>query len=223
VPRRDSIDKVVEGYFAAVTSRPFVWKGETIEPPPTLRVPTTILRGFTCPSGCGGCCSTFTLDYLPEPIELHPYPLTARTVELDGRDVIVWSDTQDDNRGPRCRNLDPGDGRCGIHGRQPFSCDFELLGVQRGQQSWTLTTRLFSRGWNMHRTDGGVGSLCELIPATPEWRDDVSRRLRRLDTWARHFGLTTCLPHVLDWIDAVGDDVIAGREVSDLRLRASRR
>lgn len=219
MPSRDSVDKIVTSYFAAVATRPFTYRGDSFRPV-RLNVSTGLLRGFTCPSGCGGCCPTFTLDYLPG--EDHPYDLTPRTIPFDGRDVVVWSDEQRDNTGPRCHNLRPDDGRCGIHGRQPFTCDFELIRVLRGPSTWTLTTRLFARGWNMKRTDGGVGALCELIPATAEWRDDVVRRLLRLNRWADHFGLPTALPLILDWIGDVGDDVIAGRKVADLHLRPQR-
>lgn len=220
MPAADSLDKVVGGYLAAVCARPFTFRGQR-HTPERLRVPPEIIQGFTCPPGCGGCCPTFTLDYLPH--EPHPYPLEERTVEVDGRSVTVHSDTQADRRSePRCRNLQHHDGRCAIHGRQPFSCDFELLATERIAPQhgggWRLTTRLFRRGWAMRRTDGGVGNACELTRPTLDDVADVDRRLARLEEWAAHFGIPTRLPIVRDWIEAVADDALAGRRVDPLEL-----
>lgn len=188
MPRRDTLDKVVGTYFAAITRQPILWRGETLPAMP-LRINGGMLRGFTCPAVCGGCCPTFSLDYLPEDIEPHPYPLTPRTVQIDDREVTVWSDEQEENKGSRCKNLDPDDGRCGIHGRQPFSCDFELLRFSRHADHYTLNERLFGRGWNMRRVDGERGALCSITPATSETASDVLRRIKRLAIWADYFGL----------------------------------
>jgi len=186
VPKRDSLDKIVLGYFAAITTHPFTWGEHVVQPEPITFGPA-LLRGFTCPSGCGGCCPTFTLDYLPT--EPHPYPLTRRDVTFDGRQVEVWSDEQPDNHGPRCHNLQPEDGRCGIHGRQPFSCDFELIRFIHAPTGWRVAEQLFGRGWAMNRTDGGTGALCTITDADVETALDVARRLDRLTDWADHFGL----------------------------------
>lgn len=188
MPRRDSLDKIVLSYFAAITSHPFVWRDEVVEPM-ALSWSSTLLRGFTCPAMCGGCCPTFSLDYLPDHIEPHPYPLEERIVQFDGREVTVYEDSQDANRGPRCQHLNSQDGRCGIHGRQPFSCDFELIRFSRHSNGWRVSERLFGRGPLMKRVDGGVGALCEITPADPETALDVARRLDRLTIWADYFGL----------------------------------
>jgi hypothetical protein len=186
--RHDTIHKIVLGYFAPLATRPFTYAGHTVNPEP-LTTSDQLLRGFTCPAGCGGCCPTFTLDYLPD--EPHPYPLTERTVDFDGHEVTLFSDVQADNRGPRCHNLLPDDGRCGIHGKQPFACDFELIRfthLDKGR-GWVVGERLFSRGWHMKRTDGGQGAKCTITPATVERALDVARRLDRLTAWADYFGL----------------------------------
>lgn len=188
MPHRDSLDKIVLSYLAPVTSHPLAWRGQVIAPMP-LHFGPSLLRGFTCPANCGGCCPTFSLDYLPEEKEPHPYPLTRRVVEFCGRSVEVWTDMQAENKSPRCRHLVRENGRCGIHGKQPFSCDFELIRFHRHADHWTASEQLFGRGWNMKRVDGGVGALCTVPDATTDSALDVARRLRRLVTWADHFGL----------------------------------
>jgi hypothetical protein len=200
---RDSIDKIVTSYFAAVTAEPFTFKGVTYEPRP-LTVKAELFRGYTCPPGCGGCCPTFTLDYLPS--DPHPEIVEPRFVELSGRAVMVLSDLQADNKGPRCRNLDWSNGRCGIHGIHPFSCDFELIRFSAFPGGFSCSTRLFSRGWNMKRTDGGVGAKCELLSPTPGWADDVTRKMRRLGEWCDHFGMRHRVGTIVEWCEVHSDD-----------------
>src|SRR5688572_14476998 len=123
MPKIDSVDKIVTSYFSCVAAEPFTYKGKTYSPKP-LRVSPLLFRGYTCPAGCGACCTRFSLDYLPEPVEKHPYVLAKRMVEFDGRHIEIWSDGQDDHQDHHCRNLRKNDGRCQIHGTHPFSCDF---------------------------------------------------------------------------------------------------
>lgn len=185
--RSDSLDKIVLAYFAAVTTHPFVWHSTRVEPK-AMKFGPALLRGFTCPAGCGGCCPKFTLDYLPqEPAK--PFGVTPRVVEFDGRPVRLFSDMQPDNDTDRCRNLNLGTGRCGIHGKQPFSCDFELIRFFQHDTHWTVREALFGRGWNMRRTNGGRGALCTITDADAATAQDVARRLDRLTLWADHFGL----------------------------------
>lgn len=212
--KADSVDKVVMAYFAAVTARPFTYKGVRY-PVPRLTVSTGVVRGYTCPAGCGGCCPRFTLDYLPS--EPQPYPMGERAVEFDGRTVRIVSDTQDEHRNARCRNL-LSDGRCAVHGRQPFTCDFELIRVMHSSPGVAhITQRLFSRGALMNRTDGGKGAKCTIYPADPATVDDTVRRLRRLVDWADHFGIPTRVPQVVAWIGTIRGEPEA---YSDLVLPA---
>ena len=186
MPVRDSVDKIVGVYFAAITTHPFTYKERVYEPSP-LRVNNLFLRGFTCPPICGGCCPTFTLDYIEK--EAKPYELEQRVIDFNGKPVIVWSDKQEENKGSRCKNLNKDDGRCGIHGKQPFSCDFELIRFIHHKDHWTVNERLFGRGWAMKRVDGGTGALCTITPPTSETALDVARRIERLCEWADYFGL----------------------------------
>lgn len=206
---RDSLDKIVTSYFATLTAQPFEWNGK-IYSPRDLWVSPGIVRGFTCPAGCGGCCPRFSLDYIAKDGIPKGHPLKMRKVEFDGRIVNVWSDMQKDHESLKCRNLNHDDGRCGIHGFQPFSCDFELLRslTFEGTARSTFTQKLFGRGWAMMRVDGERGALCEMTPADPNTVADVDRRLKRLTTWMKHFGLdpsrVTFIRSRLDEIAASG-------------------
>lgn len=204
----DTLGKIVESYFATLTAEPFSYGGEEYLPR-DLYVSPGIVRGYTCPEGCGGCCPRFSLDYiLPDGVpEGEKHPLTMRVVEFNGRQVEVWSDMQKDHDNPKCRNLNFENGRCGIHGFQPFSCDFELL-RSMNKETVQFTQKKYGRGHEMMRVDGIRGALCEMTPSTPEWVADVDRRLGRLELWMTHFGLNPMrVAHIranLGWIAETG-------------------
>jgi hypothetical protein len=189
--KRDSLNKIVTIYFALLTTEPFEWRGETYHPR-DVTVSPLILRGYTCPPGCGGCCNRFSLDYIVPDTVPEGHPLTKGVIEFDGRDVEVWSDMQKDHDDHHCRNLNKKNGRCEIHGFQPFSCDFELLrAIQYKDKTRPnmLIQKLYGRGHEMLRVDGERGALCLMTEPTPETIADVDRRLARLGTWMKHFGL----------------------------------
>lgn len=193
----DSVDKIVSAYFAAVTAESFVYKDHTYRPRP-LRVSPLIFRGYTCPAGCGGCCPRFSLDYLPG--EAKPYDLKSRWVDFNGHRVKIWSDLQGDHNRHHCRNLRT-DGRCGIHGKHPFSCDFELIraSISHVGNGNGLSQRLFGRGHSFLRVDDGRGALCEMTPPDGASVGEVVRKLERLRRWTNHFGLRTVLDDVIVW------------------------
>jgi Fe-S-cluster containining protein len=196
MPHVDSIDKIVTVYLASVCSEPFTYKGVEYKPRP-LTVSPLIFRGFTCPVRCGGCCPRFTLDYLPS--EVAPYALTRREIPISGRLVKILSDMQDANRDHHCKNLDKLTGRCLIHGKHPFSCDFELIRFISFRQKTNLTQKLFGRGWAMKRVDGERGALCEMVKPDQHSVAEVVRKLERLRDWANHFGIRTRLDVIIDW------------------------
>lgn len=197
----DSVDKIVMTYFACVTNDPFTYKGVTYEPRP-LKVSPLLLRGFTCPPACGGCCPRFSLDYLPT--EPRSSVASSRTVTFNGKEFELYSDLQSDHRDSRCRNLNKENARCGIYEVRPFSCDFELIRFMVSQddtkRSNMLSQRLFGRGWMMKRVDGGTGALCEMTTPTDETIADAVRKLSRLREWTDYFSLNTKIPVILNWI-----------------------
>jgi Fe-S-cluster containining protein len=138
------------------------------------------------------------LDYLPS--ELAPYELAERSVVIDDRIVRIRTDHQETNRNHHCVNLDRESGRCKIHGRHPFSCDFELLRfVDRGDEVH-FNQQLFGRGWAMIRVDNGRGALCSMVPPTDGTIPEILRKLSRLQEWADHFGVDTWIAEVMKWV-----------------------
>lgn len=199
MPYRDSVDKIFQTYFAGITREPFVYKG-TIYDPKDVTVSPKIFRGYTCPPVCGGCCPRFSLDYLP--FEQMPEGVSPRRVLVNGSEYEVFSDMQKESKDHFCGRLDKQTGRCTIHGKHPFSCDFELIRFMHSESSVTIIQKLFGRGWNMLRVDGDRGALCEMIPLTESWKHDLIRRLRRLKAWAEYFELVTCMDEIIEWCES---------------------
>jgi hypothetical protein len=201
----DSVDKIVTTYFSSVTLTTFTYKGITYTPKP-LTVSPLVLRGFTCPMKCGGCCPRFSLDYLPS--EQRPPGTTLRIISFDTISVEIYSDMQDDHDDHFCRNLNRQDGRCGIYLVRPFSCDFELIRFFKSDDSNRLSQQLFGRGWNFLRVDGDRGALCTMTPPDQSTISETIRKLNRLEEWAQHFGICTMVPEILYWINS-GDTTSA--------------
>lgn len=197
----DSLDKIITRYFATVAREEFTWQGTTYRPK-NLKVSPLLLRDYTCPPGCGGCCFKFSLDYLPS--EPHPAGVVKRVVEFSGRKVTVYTDSQETNEGNRCQHLEPKTGRCGIYERRPFTCDFELIRTLQNEEPDrpnVLTQKLFGRGWSYARVDGGKGAKCEMRPITPHSIAEVLRKLGRLREWTDHFKLDTWIPDLVEIIE----------------------
>lgn len=198
---RDSVDKIITTYFAAVTNEKFEYKGKVYNPK-ALVISPLIFRGYVCNIKCGACCPRFSLDYLPE--ETPPYPLTERIVEFNNKEYTILSDLQMDQQIPSffCKNLNMKDGLCGIHGKQPFTCDFELLRFMKFEDDARpnrVMTKHFGRAWNMKRIDGDYGTKCDIVDRSEEARADVIRKFKRLDQWATYFHLKTKLPSIITY------------------------
>lgn len=129
---------------------------------------------------------------------------------------------QVDHDDHHCRNLIKENGRCSIHGRQPFSCDFELIRLIHYDDYAVMTQKLFGRGWNFLRTDGQRGARCEITEITKETVEDTLRKLYRLKEWADYFNITHCLDAVIKWAESnnrIRELVIAKDSISGFMLR----
>jgi hypothetical protein len=193
----DSLDKIIQVYVAGLCREGFQYKGKMFEPKPVIVSPL-LLRGHTCPTHCGACCGSFSLDFLPT--ETLTRQAQSRAVELHGRPVVVMSDQQTDVADSWCRHLDRANGRCRIYDRRPFTCDFELIRLITYSDRVLVIQKQYGRAWAMVRLDGEYGALCEMLPVDAEKIREVARKFERLELWTRHFGIRTCVPQIIDWV-----------------------
>ena len=213
MPQRDSVSKIIQRYFWAFTTEEFTFEKKVYEPKRLIVSPTIFFKRMECLANCGACCTRFTLDYLPSEKDLvkDALPqliLSPREIFFNGRSVTVLSDTQEDCEDEYfCKHLRKDDGRCGIHLRNPLSCDFELLRVLQSDDPRIpsrLQHRPFSRGWKMKKLDGTKGAICRWYdaPGNKEWNQEVIRRLLRLKDWTDHFGIETHIPKIINWVQS---------------------
>jgi len=194
---RDTVDKIVEAYLAGVCSEPFFYKGNLHKPKP-IYVSPLILRGFACPTHCGACCGSFSLDYLPS--ERPTKEAKPREISVSGMAVPLVSDIQHDVPGPWCRNLIASNGRCRVYDQRPFACDFELIRFVHQARRVIITQKLYGRAWAMGRLDGHLGALCYMTEPTEGTRSEVLRKFTRLAEWADHLGVRTRIAEIRDWV-----------------------
>ena len=202
--QNDSLDKIVSSYFWGVSKRDFTYKGKLFEAKP-LHVSPQFFDEYGCKLNCAGCCPRFSLDYIPGE-SLPDMPLSGRPVNINGVDKPVLSKLQALTPGKyHCDNVNPENGACGIHGRQPFSCDFETLRFTHYKDRTYLGTRPYGRGWNMLRVDGSRGAICDFKKVkTEEARREALRKVRRLKQWCDYFGIESHCETIVSWAESTG-------------------
>jgi len=193
------MDKIIEVYIAGVCSKAFVYKGKCFIPK-QLKVSPLLTRGYTCPSACGACCGSFSLDFLPS--EAGTFEAAPRSIEIDGRIVTLNSDRQSDVNERWCRNLERKTGRCQVYNERPMACDFELLRFLVYESSVLLIQKQYGRAWAMERLDGERGASCEMLPPDPKSVSEVVRKLKRLESWGNFLGIPTRIPLIYPWIES---------------------
>lgn len=196
----DSMDKVVKTYFKAFTTAPFEYKGAVVEPMTTFLSPT-LARKLLCLANCAGCCSVrFSLDWLPyEDCELDP-DLTARTVM--GKSVFtVFQAPAKPGEDRFCKNVDHSTGFCKIHGKHPFSCDFETVRIKHweSQNKAVVGVGPYGRGWQLMKVDGTRGALCQHIDG--EGVEESLRKLIRLKGWMDYFNIGNKVNSAIDYLN----------------------
>jgi Fe-S-cluster containining protein len=212
----DSFDKVVNVYFTAFTTEPFTYKGKQYEPK-TLQVSPSFFHSFNCFAKCGGCCSQFSLDYIPgEPMPTgdqavdfydRPIDFNGKTINLITKDVHREGKTVPGMpKQTRCDFLQLDTGYCGIHQKHPLTCDFAGLMVWNKADSAWCGVRPFGRRWAMMRLDGVRGGFCTIDKVAEEKnRQENIRRLERLEKWMNYFEIKSHIPNVIEWAHQLED------------------
>lgn len=181
-------------------------------PPDKLYISPTLFRSMECVPGCGWCCNgpgkrAFSLDYYPTNIEefKKSYPhlvesLTPIPLFINGKEKVVYSDSQRDHKNPFCKHLSQPERRCGIHQANPFSCRFEILKGDRKRNIGYLMKKKFSRGW-MKR--GGVCASCIIRQFNVfEFKKDI-QTLKEFNDISNYFEIKTWLPEILNILENV--------------------
>lgn len=116
----DSTGKLLDR-LSLVAKRPIVQNGKVLrDPPEKVAVSPSIMRRFSCVSGCTACCLPFTLDYTPD--EFNTFAWTdeivdqavdqfkSRFIEVNGKyhEVVTYEQFRD----PKCPYLRPTRGTC---------------------------------------------------------------------------------------------------------------
>jgi hypothetical protein len=201
VAQYNTVDKIVGSYFTSMVVEPFTYKGKTVHERP-LVVSPLLFRGLICPPGCGACCPSFTLDYLPnEPAAKSVPDLKPIEVEFNGRQVALLR-YHNDPKARFCNYLNLDNGRCTIHEVNPLSCSFEIMRFLVSEDHARFLVKFFGRSWAMLRIDGDRGAQCGIA----EWDTDIQashiRQIRRLRDWMRHFGLNPRRTfEIQDWLE----------------------
>jgi hypothetical protein len=64
-----------------------------------------------------------------------------------------------------------------------------------------VTQKKYGRWWAMARLDGWNGALCEMLPVNSHTKREVIRKFLSLNEWTKHFGILTCVPEIIDWLE----------------------
>lgn len=199
--RVSTIYKIASCYFKAFALENFTIDGEVIEVPSEVVISPLLWRGYTCPAMCGGCCFKFSLLWMPSEAQPHStigHFATPTYYTFNGKKKEFYEDDQNDNDQKMCKHLKKEDGRCGIHGKHPFACDFELIKIlhKKNDKTW-IGQRLFGRGWSYKAVDGIKGAKCTITPVDNESINDVLRKLNRLKQWMDYCGIENTLAQVI--------------------------
>lgn len=221
----DSTDKLLH-QIQAVARKSFDDGRHYFAAPRAVRVSALIYRKYGCYLHCGGCCSAFTLDYLPDEWERFAkhFPQYAqdgkeRSIAVNGRKrpiVTIYQDRaiQRFNRA-WCQYLDPDTAACKVHQQNPLSCRIELIKLQMVSGVGHIMKKPFGRAWNMSRFPDGVKDIrCDFSDFDAEqFHNNDVPALEKMFRWANYLSIETYLPAVLEHIYA---------EVENSTFRAAR-
>lgn len=210
----DGVDWIVNKYFSVISNKEFTYKGDLYKPK-FLMVSPLLCRSVDCFENCGACCLCgslkSSLDYLPSEKPKSVDRIERREVIINhgAGDIKVemFSDFQLGwDIGGSCSYLRMTDGRCNIYQERPFNCDFALIMTSRSsnpKRPHRMLTRHFGRHWCMKRVTGDRGMLCKINEVSADAKQEVIRKLTRLEEWADHFRFTdTRIPAIIKWLNS---------------------
>ena len=208
----DALTYLLLNVFPALSKESITYNGETSIARP-LYISTSIFATKSCPVGCGACCSSGTLDYIPN--EEHPEGVITKTVRVNDKDIQLLSDSQKDNTSIWCKHLGFPDARCGIYTVRPLMCDLPWLGAKEESKRnrWNFGLHQFSRGhlfkqikdytdnfqiWNNTRSGVACGPRLEI---TNQSVAECRRKLHRLQDWINHFQIANYMNEIISWAE----------------------
>lgn len=209
---KDALTYLLLNVFPALAKESITYNGET-STARSLYISPYIFATKSCPAGCGACCTTGTLDYIPS--EEHPEDVVEKTIKVNNKDILILSDNQKDNTSIWCKHLELPDARCGIYSVRPLMCDLPWLGAKQESKlnRWNFGLHQFSRGFNYkqindykdnfriwNNTRSGV-ACGPRLQVTEESVTNCRRKLRRLQSWIDHFQIANYMTEIVSWAE----------------------
>ena len=224
----DSTGKLLER-LALVAKVPVVVDGKLLKrgdgqaryeimPPDNVYISPSVLRQFTCVSGCTACCLPFTLDFTPEEFDTLEWneeiaeqatrQFGPRWIYVNGKAHKIY--TYEQYKDPSCPYLRPtregGALGCGFwtqnNSTQPLECAAapQILMTTRGEGNTVIMKRPFGRGWAWKDKP-----QCEFDPVIDhpgkiDLQFDLSNEImlmERYESWAQHLGIETHIPEII--------------------------
>lgn len=226
--RPDSINKLCY-QLSSVSKVDFEYLGTLYTTPTRVLLSDAFFREYKCLPHCGGCCPSFTLDYLPEEWEQFSqnYPQyqhlgVSNDVEISfpksqqkkitptfqippNPQFITGPSYKGDRTSviPRCQFLQLDSGYCGVHQSNPLSCRIELIKFWRYGTEGRVLKGMIGRSWVVMTVDSTRGALCQILPeaSATQIRENDLPILRTMLEWSRRFGIGTWLPELITYIE----------------------
>lgn len=234
----DSVEKILYR-LALISKEPISYNGRRlkanrpvnghhkdveIDPPDSLTLSPSLLRNFTCVSGCTACCLPFTLDFTndefnqgsqdwKEEVDNDAIDLfTTRIIQVNGEDHPIQSYPQyKDDKCPFLRPVrEDGNLGCSFWPHQPIECAAapQVLMTTRGLGNTVIMKKGFGYGWKWQ-----IKPECEFtdipmkksdIPAEVDMQNSVYLFERYLH-WAEYVGVETWIPEILEVLPDLPD------------------
>jgi len=195
---KDSIDKIKEYLKLSAIDKKVV-------------VSPLFFRDYDCPPMCGGCCKSYTIDYIADSKRYRQFKKNYPDIVLKKRivdGVEIYSELNNHREDPFCKFLNQEDGRCNIHESNPFACSMELIRFMKYSDKTVIINKLYGRGHQMKRVDGCRGALCKMTDLTKESFLRNIELLQELYEYSKLFGYETKLPDILNYLNCYKNEIM---------------